>query len=536
MEPADWAVSSAVFIVAVAATMAVAPSLLPPKPPIFSESQMQGILESVSDEIQVKSMLLKSDCNSTQYDCNREFPIEIDLNESKHNMFSQAYTQDGNKAYSVMPMGSISKLYTFKQQKITPSYNTSAYTLTSGTIYNGINVHNQHLDANITNSDASIDFADSNEKDITISYPFMAMSKLKDTKTAVVVGNDANKFYLRFFPNSAEFWIDVPEDMNISIRPMHQNWKSDQNIGVMQNAAWWDDDPTDAYIWHYRLPITVNSMDYPRYDLNVRTIIDFALQKQRLGILDQTLSSASFRLVEYRDTQAYDATTSTYNNFLALSNLPFEISYVSGTELASLEWTLTGFTAAKTSRIYYLYFDFSDYPKTTYTYTPINYMQPAYPVYIAPAFPQKATTESKVLDTNKMFLYNPNTLMINTVNQLSRIWQYDSVGYRKPLLFDSGKLARSAMFVSADINFTREFSAVGCSACDLNLISLELVQVNNWDEGAVTETLAFSDQNATGSYTYTYNSSTKMLNIAWSVPSTAAATKRHYFLYYANSS
>jgi hypothetical protein len=535
MEPADWAVSSAVFIVAVAATMAVAPSLLPPKPPIFSESQMQGILESISDEIQVKSMLLKTDCNSGQYDCNREFPVEIDLNESKHNMFSQAYTQDGNKAYSVMSLGAVAKLYTFQQQKITPSYSTDAYTLTSGTVSNGINVHNQYIDANITDSTASIDFTDSNEQDITISYPVMAMAKLKDTKTAVVVGNDANKFYLRFFPNSAEFWIDVPEDLNLSVRPMHQNWSSDQNIGVLQNAGWWDDDPSDEYIWHYRIPITVNAMDYARSNLNVRADINFALQKQRLGIPNQSLSSASFRLVEYLDTQAYDASTSTYSNSLALSNLPFEISYTSGTEMAALEWTLTGTTAAKANRIYYLYFDFSDYPKASYSYSPIDYTQPENPVYITVAFPQK-TSETNVLDTNRIFLYNPNTLMINTVNQLSRAWQYNAVAYRKPLLFDSGATARSAMFVSADINFAVEFAAVGCPACDLNLASLELVQVSNWDEGTETEALSLDDANVSGAYNYSYNASAKMMSIAWSVPSTAVATKRHYFLYYADSS
>ncbi|MCX6802444.1 MAG: hypothetical protein NT067_05040 [Candidatus Diapherotrites archaeon] len=539
MEPTDWAVSSAIFVVAVAATMAVAPSLLPQKAQVFSESQMQSILESVSDEIQVKSILLKTDCNSSQYDCNREFPVEIDLNESKHNMFSQAYTQDGNKMYSVMSLGAVTKLYSFAEQKITPSYSTSAFTLSSSGDTNYadsyIIVSNQYLDANITDSIASIDFTDSNEKDITIAYPEMKMSRLQDAKTSVVVGNDTNKFYLRFFPNSAEFWIDVPEDINISINPMHQNWKSDENIGMLNNDTWWDDDSTDAYLWHYRIPITVNAMDYARYDLNVRADINFALQKQRLGISGQAISTESFRLVEYSNMLPYDSTTAAYSNSLALSNQPFEISYLPGTEIASLDWTLTGFTAARATRVYYLYFDLSGYPKTSYSYSTVNYTEPEHQVYITVAFPQE-TVETYVFDTNKIFLYNPNTLLINTENQLSRRWQYNAVGYRKPLLFDSGTAARSEMFVSADINFAQEFSTVGCPDCDLNTESIALVQANNWDEGEVTETLARNDANISGAYNYSYNPSTKAMNIAWSVPSTAISTKRYYFLYYDSNS
>ncbi|MEM0360146.1 MAG: hypothetical protein QXK06_02295 [Candidatus Diapherotrites archaeon] len=539
MEPADWAVSSAVFVVAVAVTLAVAPSLLPEKPPAFSESQLEAILESVSEEIQIKSLILKSDCNQAQYDCNREYPIEVDVNQSKHSMFSQAYTQDGNKIYSVMPLGAVTKLYSFTQQKITPSYNTSAFTISvsgdTNYAFSHINVSNQFLDANITDWNATIDFRGSNEQDIIIGYPKMKMLKLKETKTAVVVGNDANKFYLRFFPNSAEFWIDVPEDINISIKPMHANWKKDENIGVWNNDSWWDNDATDAYIWHYRLPITVHSIDYARQDLALRLDINFALQKERLGLQGLSIYPYSFRLIEYRDGKPYDATTQTYDGSLALANQPFKVTYFSGTQMAILDWILKGFTPANSHRVYYLYFDFNNYPKPAFSYSNITYVPPQYPVYVTTAYPQ-GQPKPTVIDTNKLFVYNPNTILINTVNQLSRVWQYSAINYRKPLVFDSGKYPRSAMRASVDINFAFEFSLVGCNNCDLNLDSLSFVEVNNWNEGTIIHEFVKSDQNTLNSYNYSYNPYSKIMTLSWSVPSTPAMTKRHYFLYYNNTS
>ncbi len=533
MESADWAVSSAIFIVAVAVAITVAPTLLPPEPPELVESQIQDILEAVSDDIVVRSVILKTDCDSTDYDCNRDYPIELDIDTSKHNILSKAFSQDGNKVYTTMPLGAVAKMYSFLQEKIVTSYNTADLNLSTSSGSGVILVGNQHLSASITDFNAIIDFTDSNEQDLVISYPEMSMTLLKDTVTSKVVGNDANKFYLRFFPNSAEFWIDVPDDINVLMVPMHQNIKVDENVGVVAEGEWWDNDNTDEYIWHYRIPITVHSMDFPRDNLIVRTDINFALQMERIGET-RAIDIAGFRLIEYSGTRPYDASTSTYNAATALSNLPFYVSYASNTEIATLTWTLTGFTPANSRRIYYFYFDFTDYPKTSYSYDALSYTQPNNPVYITVAFPQQKN-ETKVFDSNKFFLYNPNTLMINTVNQLSRVWQNESVSYRKPLLFDSGLSARSEMTVSADINFLYELGFVGCAACDLNTDYLSFVSVDDWASGAVLEIFSYSDTNQSGKYYYSYNPSTKQMYFSWTVPSTAAKTRRHYLLYYSAS-
>ncbi len=538
MEAADWATSSVVFIVAISVALVMSSYLVSKGPPHVPESQLKDILESVSDEIQVRSLILKSNCNPALYDCNREYPIEVNIKPSKFNMLSKSFTQDENKLYSVMPLGSITKLYSLPTRKITPSYpDAQSLTLSSGvnteplTDSNTITVTNQHLNATITDENAIVDFNDSTQQDLIVSFPRMYMARLKDTNTSVVVGNDANSFYLRFFPNSAEFWVDMPDDLNVSIKPVQKNWKVDENVGVFLGDGWWDNDVNDAYWWHYRIPITVNSLDYPRQDLNVQVDINFALERERLGIAGLSVDPNSFRLVEYKNHSAYDATTATNNDLLALQNQPFELTYNSSSEMSQVKWTLTGPTPANAIRLYYLYFDFGNFPKPAYSYTPVHYTPPAHPVSITVAFPQ-GKGESQVFDANKVLIYNANTILLNTVNQLSRSWLYTALGYRKPLRFDSGRQDRSALMVSTDINFASEFSSLECTGCDLNTSSLSFVEVNNWAEGKVIKTYTYSDQNTPGAYNYSYNASTAMMSLAWYVPNTPAHTKRYFFLYY----
>ncbi len=538
MEAADWATSSVVFVVAISVALVMSSYLVSKGPPPVPESQLKNILESVSDEIQVRSLILKSDCNPALYDCNREYPIEVGIKPSRFNMLSKSFTQDENKLYSVMPLGSIAKLYSLPQKKITPSYpDTQTFTLSSDinivplTDSNKITVTNQYLNATITDENAIVDFNDSAQQDLIVSFPRMYMARLKDTNTSVVVGNDANSFYLRFFPNSAEFWVDVPDDINVSINPIQKNWKVDENIGVFSKDAWWDDDNTDAYWWHYRIPITVNSLDYPRQDLNMQVDINFSLERRRLGIAGLIVDPNSFRLVEYKNHFAYDATTATNDDSLALQNQPFEVTYNSNTEMAQVKWTLTGATSASAIRFYYLYFDFNNFPKPAYSYTAISYTPPAQPVYITIAFPQ-GQSETHIFDTNKAFIYNANTILLNVLNQLSRTWLYTTLGYRKPLLFDAGILDRNALMVSTDINFVSEFSALNCTGCDLNTASLSFVEVNNWDEGSVLKTYTYSDQNTPDTYNFSYSPDTNMMSFAWYVPATPALTKRYFFLYY----
>ena len=544
MEPTDWAVSSVVFVSAVFVAILVAPTLLPEEPPELVESQLQDILASISGEIQVSSIILKSNCDPADYNCDRQYPVEFDINESRYNMFSDSFTEDSNKIYGMMRPGSINKVYTMPRQRLEPSYNTSAYTLDSdtstqsgggGSGYIGfINVHNQYIDANISDTNASIDFLDSNEKDLAISYPRMEMARLVSSEVAVVVGNDRNKFFFRFFPNSAEFWIDVPDDINIQVRPMHLNYNVDENVNVMNFDAWWDNDATDAYIWHYRVPITVHALDYYYQDQIAQADINFELQKIKLGRPNAVVEFDSFRLIEYANYSAYDSTTSTASDSLALNNQPFHVYYSSSTDQATLTWKLYGTTYPDTVRHYYLYFDFTDYPKPYYAYNTLDYTVPSNPPYVTVADAQ-AQNQTKVFDTNQTILYNPNTILITTVNQLSRVWEENTINYRKPLLFDSGKYARSSMHVSADVNFIAEFNNAGCGGCDLDLASLIFAEVNNWDEGAVLMNFTHSDSNLPNTYNHTYNAATKMMNVSWFVPSTPALVKRHYFLYYNNS-
>ncbi len=542
MEATDWATSSVVFIVAVSTALVMSAHLVSQDAREVSESQLQDIIESVSDEINIQSMILKHDCDPSLYDCNREYPVEVNIKRSKYNMLSRSFTQDENKLYSVMPLGSVSKLYSMPRQKISPNY-PDAQTLSISTdenidVQNDVNniiVSNDHLSASINDSNATVDFLDSLQQDLVVSYPRMYMAKLKDSNSGVVVGNDANEFYLRFFPNSAEFWIDTPDDLNVRINPVHQNWKKDQNIGVFNRDKWWDADTSDAYWWNYRIPVVMHSQDTARYDLNVKTDINFLLQKQRLGMPNALLDPNSFRLVEYSDGAAYDSVTSTSSDSLALENQPFEIAFNSNTEMAAVEWTVLGTTPANSHRVYYLYFDFyetaSGNLKPTYSETTINYVPPEPPVYLTVAFPQQRAQTSS-FDTNRLSIFNPNTLLLNTVNQLSRVWQYNAVSYRKPLLFDSGLVDREQLTVSADINFARELELLGLQGQDLNLESLSLVRVNNWDEGTVIEELILSDENIAQTFDFVYNSTTKSMELSWVVPATPAKTKRYYFLYF----
>jgi len=244
-----------------------------------------------------------------------------------------------------------------------------------------------------------------------------------------------------------------------------------------------------------------------------------------------SLFSASFRLMEYRDMRAYDSTTSNYDNATALANQPFTINYSGNTEIATVTWTVLGTTPVNSHRIYYLYFDFSNYQKPAYNYSTINYTAPSVPVYITVAAAQ-SQEQTNIFDTNHAYLFNPNTLILNTVNQLSRVWEFEAVTYRKPLLYDAGAYARGIFTVSSDINFIAEFQNVGCPGCDLNTDALSLVRVNNWGEGDVLEILTLSDVNTAGTYDWTYNSTTQILSLSWVAPPTPAYGVRRYFLYF----
>lgn len=543
MEASDWAVSSVVFVVAVSTALVLSSHLVSDRSPQAVESQIKDILENVSDEILIRSMLLKTDCNSSLYDCNREYPVEVSINQLRHNFLSTPYSQDENKLYSIMPSGQITKLYSFPRQKITPRYlSASSLNISSDENYdpqtdtNQITINNQYLNAAVTDFNATIDFVDSDEQDLILTYPQMYMAKLKDTNASVVVGNDGNEFYLRFFPNSAEFWIDMPDDINVNIEPMQKNWKVDENTSVFNGDQWWDNDVNDHYWWHYRIPIVVHTQDYSRQDLNVRVDINFIVQKQKLGKSSDYIDPNSFRLVEYRDTKAYDATTDTYDDSLALENLPSDIEFSSSTLMADVKWTLTGFTPTNSYRVYYLYFDFlTNYEKPTYGYDTIYYTAPEPPVFITVADPQMKG-KTQVFDTNKTVIFNPNTIILNTVNQLARQWQYIATDYRKPIIYETGFYDRNAMIIETDVNFAKEMPRVGCSGCELDTNSLVVVQVNNWDEGKVTEILSHSSSGEKGTFDYNYGSVTRILDLSWFVPATPAKTKRYYFLYFSNLS
>ncbi len=515
MEPTDFIFSAVLFAATIAFVFYAIPHFIPQPSKEPVESQINEVLDSVTRDIDVQTVVIKADCNSEEYDCNYVYPVEIDINSSYVNMLSQYFTIVGNKMYSIGTIGQENKVFLFPTQQLTTDYNTQSLSLSLSQIEGGYRVTNNYLQADVFPRSATIDFTDSSTTDLLMSYDDINLSVISNTKTLIKLGDENNEFYFYFFPNSPEFWLDAPDDYNIEIKPAQLMWRSDVNTGSLSEAQWYTESGNTS--WHYRIPITVNSLSCSRSNTVVQEDINFVKVKQLLNAVQSSVDTDSFRLVEYSKGSAID------------SSVPFSVQFNQSTDQAVLTWQLTGTTNANTVREYMLYFDFTDYPKTTASFSSLTYSTLSCPVFISQAQPQSQSTVVSTV-TSQVILHNPNTIAIETESDTTPEWDYDQYEYRIPFTFDSGKQTRTDQNVSTSIDFDEEFANVGCSQCTLNESSVRLVEVNNLEEGSVISVLS-SQQ-----YSLNYNATTHIGNLSWIVSGTTQPrTKRYYYLYFDNA-
>ncbi|RLG70154.1 MAG: hypothetical protein DRO07_00840, partial [Candidatus Iainarchaeum archaeon] len=196
MEPTDWIFSAIIFVGIVASLFVLVPSLLPQKPDVAVESQLKEVMDSITKDIYVKALILKSDCNAQLYDCNRYYPVVLDANTDLNYILSKPFEMDLNKLFTILAPQELANVFVLESGTLEPHYDVTGLTLNASVSQGVINVHNNYLDANITDSNAVIAFADSEKSDLTLTFPTMPISLLKNTKKLVVVGNDANNFHL----------------------------------------------------------------------------------------------------------------------------------------------------------------------------------------------------------------------------------------------------------------------------------------------------------------------------------------------------
>ena len=525
MEPTDWIFSAIIFVGIVASLFVLVPSLLPQKPDVAVESQLKEVMDTITKNIYVKALILKSDCNAQLYDCNRYYPVMLDANVDLNYILSKPFEMDLNKLFTILTPQELANVFVLEPGTLEPQYDVTGLTLNASVSQGVINVHNNYLNANITDSNAVIAFADSEESDLTLTFPTMPISLLKNTKKLVVVGNDANNFHFVFFPNTSEFWLDVPDDINVIIAPAVKNWQIGDDIGVTGSAAWWDYSGEDDEWWHYRLPITVNSLDCARTNEVVQTTIDFSAVKRELSVA-ATIDSSSFRLIEYSNGVPVDYNPDTNE----IDPIPYTMSFNADTEVGVLTWQLTGSTDANTVRVFYLYFDFLPFQKSAPSYSNLSYTGPSCRLLITVGDAQDTSATQRAFVSGEAFLFNPSTFYISVLNDVDRSWLNTQTNYRLPLAFSAGNYNRQDVNVSVDINFAQEFASVNCSGCDLNIDSVYLVEVSDLDSAAVTDTLTEGSE-----WGLSYNTETKTGTL-WFIAkgTTQAGTTRYYYLYYDN--
>jgi hypothetical protein len=524
MEPTDWVLSGVIFLGLIGLLFALLPTLMPQKPDVVTETEIKETLDSVTKDIYVKALILKSDCNSELYDCNRFFPVVLDANTDLNYILSKPFEAYLDKLYTVLLPQELASVFQLEPGTLEPRYLVNL-DLSGSTNDGVINVQNSYLDVNITDTNATIHFYDTNE-DITISYPTMPMSLLKNTQKLIVVGNDTNNFHLIFFPRTSEFWLDVPDDIQVSITSSAINWRVGSSTGVLSSDAWWDYSSDDDEWWHYRLPITVNTLECERTNEIVQETIDFGAIKEKLSVT-ATIDSNSFRLVEYSNGQPIDYNPDTNE----IDPIPFKMEFNTETEIGVLTWQLTGTTDANTTRVYYLYFDFLPYQKSSPSYSDLTYTPLSCPVLITEGDAQDTSVTQYALISGEAYLFNPNTIYISVLNDVDRSWLSAVINYRIPLAFDAGKYNREDVNVSLDINFAQEFASVNCSGCDLNIDGVYLVEVSDLDTATVIDTLTKGTD-----WDLSYNETTKIGELWFIVKgTTTAGTTRYYYLYYDNS-
>lgn len=526
MDPTDWIFSAIIFVGIVASLFILVPSLLPQKPDVAVESQLKNVMDSVTEDIYVKALILKSDCNAELYDCNRYYPVMLDANVDLNYILSKPFEMDLNKLFTILNPQELANVFVLEPGTLNPLYDAAWLTLSASVNQGVINVHNNYLDANITDSNAVIAFEDSNADSLTLTFPTMPVSLLKNTKKLVVVGNDANKFHLLFFPNTSEFWLDVPDDINVIITPSAKNWRIGSTTGITGSASWWDYSGDDDEWWHYRLPITVNTLDCARTNEVVQAVIDFAAVKEKLNV-SATIDPNSFRMMEYSNGVPIDYNPDTNE----IDPIPYTMSFNESTEVGVLTWQLTGSTDANTVRVFYLYFDFLPFQKSAPSYASLTYSEPSCRLLVTVGDGETAGVTQRAFVSGEAYIFNPTTYYLSVLNDVDRSWLNTQTNYRLPLAFSAGNYNRQDVNVSVDINFAQEFASVNCSGCDLNIDSVYLVEVSDLDSATVTDTLTEGSE-----WGLSYSAETKT-GMLWFIVkgTTQVGTSRYYYLYYDNT-
>ncbi len=514
MEPTDFIFSAVLFTATIIFVFYSMPHFLPAPSETPIQSQIDEVMNSVTTDIDVQTVVLKADCDSELYDCNYNYPIEIDINSAYINMYSQYFSSSGNKLYSIGTIGEEQKIYLFPASKLTTDYNTSSLDLSLSSEGDTRTITNQYLTVTLNPRHGSVDFSDSSETDLLMSYDEMDLNVFVDTESLVKIGDENKEFYFYFFPGSAEFWIDITSDYNLEINPAQRTWRTDANTGSISENEWYTESGNTA--WHYRIPITVNSLDHSGTGTVLQQDINFPRVKALLGMGGYSVDTDSFRMIEYSNGEITD------------SSVPFAMDYGYGNP-AVLKWQLTGETAANTLREYALYFDFTTYPKTAATETDLTYVELEDPVYISQAQPEAQSRDYSAV-VSSVVIHNPNTISIEAENAYTRSWDYTEEEYRIPFDFDSGLSSRTDQNIEATIDFGAEFSSHNCSSCVLDEESIRLIEVNNLDEGAILSFVSASN------YSLAYDSQDNTGTLSWIVTGTTPTrTHRYYYFYFDNA-
>ncbi|MCX8189703.1 MAG: hypothetical protein N3F05_00540 [Candidatus Diapherotrites archaeon] len=525
MESTDWIISSVIFVFLIVGLFFAIPWLMSINAPTITETEMQNIMNNIANKIEAKAILLKTDCNSQRYDCNRQFPVLLDVNTDYNYLVSRPFDQYLNRLFFVIPTGEIHSVYVLPKGLIEPMYDENTSLKAEALITGKYRVLNPYFDINVSNTFASVHFIDSNSPDIVIRYPDMNMSLLKNSDRLIIIGDPDRNFSFIFFPNTNEFWIDMPTDIQINIQSSATNWQIGDSIGVLSSAEWWDYNKDDDYWWHYRIPIAVNTLSCDLTNAILQKTIDLNEIMQKLNISAE-LDKNSFRLIEYENFSPVDYDPDTNE----VEPIPFHVSYSETSKKAIIKWQMPGTVPANSTKLYYLYFDFLPYRKDRPAYANLNYTEPECQLSIVSGDAESTNVTTYLGSASQAFIFNPKTVQFSIKNIEEKEWLSANVSYRLPLAFNAGKTSRQDTNVLLDINFDAEFLSVGCKNCDLNLESLALIEVSSLGSGAPVSLLVKGID-----WDLNYNQQTKLSTIWFLVKGSTSANKsRYYFLYYNN--
>ncbi len=511
MHTFDWIASVVIFVSIITVMFLTLPHLFPERPRAVSETTVTDILNQVSADANIKSLIYVADCNDVNIDCNASFPVEVTVREEVEYIPSKKGEKFKKSLFIVSKPNTSAEVFEIPPNTL--DFQRRESDLGADSNSTGIYVTNSYIKAIFDGNKANIYFFSSNNSKITFYYEG-PLSLLKDTNYLVVVGNNEKELYFIFFPETPEFWVYVPEDGNIAMESSLYNWGIENTYGMNIFASWWDSNTSDDEMWHYRLPITVYSGSCTLNNAVLKLTIDFNEIKNDLNI-SYNLDPNSFRMVEYNGTEP-------------LGLVPYKVTYNETTGTATLLWQLTGTTQANTVRQFYLYFDFWPFLKSPPQYSDISYSSLSCEPLVIRALPEGTRVRTSTKVSGLGYLFNPYSVQVSIINDVKRMWLYSNLTYRIPIVFDAGNIGRSDVNVSLTIDFGSEFVRQGCNDCTLDVNSVKIVEVYDIATGNLKEELA------RGSYwNLSYNYGTKKAFVWFIVKGTTnAGEKRYYHLYY----